>query len=64
MPLQETIDTFTYYIKQLVSRDIAYIQLVRYLDPMDPEIDGTFSNFHSYLVFRSALWALNRTHAP
>jgi len=40
MPLQETIDTFTYYVKQLVAMDIAYVQLVRYVPLMDPEFDG------------------------
>lgn len=40
MPLQEAIETFTHYIKECLSRNIAYIQLVRYLPAMDPEIEG------------------------
>lgn len=42
MPLQEAIDTYTHYIKELLARNIAYIQLVRYLPAMDPEIEGSF----------------------
>jgi len=40
MPLQENIDTFTYYINQILARKVAYIQLVRYVAVMDPQIEG------------------------
>jgi len=40
MPLQETVDTFTYYITEICRLGIAYVQLVRYLPVMDPEFDG------------------------
>lgn len=40
MPLEDTIETFTHYIKELVAMNIAYIQLCRYDAWGDPEFDG------------------------
>ena len=40
MPLQDTIDTFTYYIEECIKLDLAYIQLVNYVPAMDPDFDG------------------------
>lgn len=39
MPLEEDIATFKYYITELDKMGIAYIQLVRYLEVMDPEYE-------------------------
>ncbi len=43
MPLEEDIATFKYYITELDKMGIAYIQLVRYLEVMDPEYEGEWS---------------------
>ncbi|KAG8901049.1 hypothetical protein FRB99_005591 [Tulasnella sp. 403] len=40
MPLQETIDTFTYYIKEMLQMELAYVQFVRYSPALDPTFDG------------------------
>ncbi|KIJ56452.1 hypothetical protein M422DRAFT_23711 [Sphaerobolus stellatus SS14] len=40
MPLQETIDTFTYLIKELDRLKVLYITLVRYVEAQDPTIQG------------------------
>lgn len=40
MPLQESIDTFRYFICQADSLDLGYVCLVRYISLFDPIIDG------------------------
>jgi hypothetical protein len=40
MPLQETLDTFSYYISEADKLNIAFIELVRYSKNFDIEIDG------------------------
>lgn len=40
MPLQETIDTYQYFISQADGLDLGYICLVRYAPFFDPIIDG------------------------
>jgi len=40
MPLQDTIDTFSYYISQIDALKPAYVQLVQYVPVMDPTFDG------------------------
>ncbi|KAF9568768.1 FMN-linked oxidoreductase [Agrocybe pediades] len=40
MPLQETIETFSYLITELDKLNIGYICLLRYLPFMDPAFDG------------------------
>ena len=40
MTLEDTVDTFSYYVKQLASLNIAYVALVQYLAGFDPEFDG------------------------
>ncbi|KAG7445332.1 FMN-linked oxidoreductase [Guyanagaster necrorhizus] len=40
MPLQETVDTFSYLISELDKLGIAYVALVRYAERLDPVIDG------------------------
>ncbi|KIK59821.1 hypothetical protein GYMLUDRAFT_44285 [Collybiopsis luxurians FD-317 M1] len=40
MPLEETIETYSYFISEADKLGIAYISLVRYLDMFDPVIDG------------------------
>jgi len=40
MPLQDTIDTFKYFISQADDLDLGYICLVRYVPFLDPVIDG------------------------
>ncbi|KIJ36200.1 hypothetical protein M422DRAFT_232710 [Sphaerobolus stellatus SS14] len=40
MPLEETLETFTYLIKELDELKLAYIALARYIPMFDPVIDG------------------------
>ena len=40
MPLQDTIDTFSYLLREANALRLAYVALVRYLPRMDLEIDG------------------------
>ncbi|KAE9400767.1 FMN-linked oxidoreductase [Gymnopus androsaceus JB14] len=40
MPLEETIETYSYFISEADKLEIAYIDLVRYADMLDPVIDG------------------------
>ncbi|EGO00744.1 hypothetical protein SERLA73DRAFT_167001 [Serpula lacrymans var. lacrymans S7.3] len=40
MPLQDTLDTFNYFISEADKLDLAYICLMRYLATMDPKFDG------------------------
>lgn len=44
MPLQETLDTFSYFISEADRLKLAYIALVRYTAGMDPEFDGVSVN--------------------
>ena len=39
MPLPDTIQTYTYYLTQIASMKLAYVQLVRYLPGMDEPLD-------------------------
>ncbi|KAK0197101.1 hypothetical protein F5146DRAFT_28636 [Armillaria mellea] len=40
MPLQETLDTFSYFISEADKFGLAYINLVRYVDILDQIVDG------------------------
>jgi hypothetical protein len=40
MPLQDTLETFSYFITELDKLGLAYITILRYLDFFDPVIDG------------------------
>ncbi|KAF8344376.1 flavoprotein NADH-dependent oxidoreductase [Amanita rubescens] len=40
MPLQETLDTFSYFISEADKLGLAYITLARYSEALDPVIDG------------------------
>ncbi|KAJ7491282.1 hypothetical protein FB451DRAFT_637246 [Mycena latifolia] len=40
MPLQETIDTFGYLLREADKLGLSYITLVRHSDALDPEFDG------------------------
>ncbi|KAJ7778403.1 hypothetical protein B0H16DRAFT_886102 [Mycena metata] len=40
MPLQETIDTFSYFISEADKLNLSYITLFRYIPRLDPIIDG------------------------
>lgn len=42
MPLDETIDTFSYFVKEADKLDLAYICFLRYLELFDVVIDGRF----------------------
>lgn len=44
MPLQETLDTFSYFISEADKLGLAYITLIRYFESFDPIIDGTSLN--------------------
>ncbi len=41
MPLEETVETFTHFITEIDKLGIAYIDIMRYVEIMDPIIDGT-----------------------
>ncbi len=40
MPLQETLDTFTYFISEAGKMKLAYITLIRHNPVFDPLVDG------------------------
>ena len=40
MPLQETLDTYRYFITEADKLHLSYITLVRYVPHADVEIDG------------------------
>ncbi|KAF8986206.1 hypothetical protein BDQ17DRAFT_1376259 [Cyathus striatus] len=40
MPLKETVDTYSYFIKEADKLGLSYIELMRYSDKFDPIIDG------------------------
>jgi hypothetical protein len=40
MPLQETLDTYRYFISEADKLNLSYITLVRYIAHADVEIDG------------------------
>ncbi|KAJ7639459.1 flavoprotein NADH-dependent oxidoreductase [Roridomyces roridus] len=58
MPLQETIDTYGYLLREANKLGLSYITLVRYSAWLDPEYDGkkrgtvhdVIETFHSYLA--------------
>ncbi|KAF5368684.1 hypothetical protein D9757_010221 [Collybiopsis confluens] len=51
MPLEETIETFGHFISEAEKLGIAYFTLVRYVDALDPVIDGERrGTFHDILA--------------
>ena len=42
MPLQETLDTYSYFITEADKLNLAYFTLVRYQPSSDVEFDGTY----------------------
>jgi len=40
MPLQENIDTYSYYLKEIVAMEVAYVTLVQYRAATDTVFDG------------------------
>jgi hypothetical protein len=40
MPLQETLDTFSYFISEADKLNLSFIELVRYSKNFDVEFDG------------------------
>lgn len=44
MPLEETLETFSYFITEADKLRLAYIALARYGEFGDPIIDGTHFN--------------------
>ena len=41
MPIEDTIETYSYFIKEADSMGLAYVCLVRYSAKFDLEFDGT-----------------------
>lgn len=41
MSLEETIETYSYFIREADKLGIVYVDLVRYVDMFDPVFDGT-----------------------
>lgn len=60
MPLQETLDTFSYFISEADRLGLAYISLTRYMEALDPIFDGMFELNLAFLgqqhLFREAPW--------
>ena len=52
MPLKETIEMYSYFIFEADKLEIAYIDLVRYADMLDPVIDS-MQSFRFYDAARS-----------
>ncbi|KAJ6547016.1 hypothetical protein B0H19DRAFT_1304703 [Mycena capillaripes] len=58
MPLQETIDTFGYFLREADKLGLSYVTLVRYSAALDPEFDGkkrstqhdVVATFHPFLT--------------
>lgn len=42
MPLDETIETYSYFLKEAEKLNLAYFCFLRYLDALDVLIDGMF----------------------
>ena len=38
--MEDTVETFTYFVKGAVAKGIAYVTLVQYGEALDPVIDG------------------------
>ncbi|KAH9477118.1 NADP-dependent oxidoreductase lnbE [Psilocybe cubensis] len=49
MPLQETLDTYSYFISEADKLKLSYFNLVRYSPSFDVEFDGKSSNPHDVL---------------
>lgn len=50
MPLQETLDTFSYFITEADRLGLAYFLLTRYMEALDPIFDGTFELHLNFLA--------------
>ena len=46
MPLQETLDTYSYFITEADKLNLAYFTLVRYQPSLDAEFNGTSFRMH------------------
>jgi len=40
MPLEETLDTYKYFLSEVDKLKLSYVTLVRYVAALDPVIDG------------------------
>ena len=40
MPLQETLDTYRYFLSEIDKLKLSYVTLLRYTTALDPVIDG------------------------
>lgn len=54
MPLQETLDTFSYFISEADNLPLAFFELVRYAEQYDVEYDGKLS--FPFIKFASVLY--------
>lgn len=43
MPLEDTLATYQYFVKEADKLDLAYICFLRYLKSFDVELDGTLA---------------------
>ena len=64
MPLEETLDTYTYYFSELDKLGLAYIVIVRYTPYMDAEYDGLspFLNHRAGIVLKCILPRCQTSH--
>jgi hypothetical protein len=42
MTLEDTLETFRYFVTEADKLKLAYIKLVRYIEMLDPVFDGRF----------------------
>jgi 2,4-dienoyl-CoA reductase-like NADH-dependent reductase (Old Yellow Enzyme family) len=64
MPLQETLDTFSYFISEADKLGLAYITLARYSEALDPVIDGTFLNLKIFFFLDTNFCSGKRRATP
>jgi hypothetical protein len=50
MPLQETLDTYTYFITEADKLGLSYIALLRYVKSLDPVFDGESLKFQYFFL--------------
>jgi hypothetical protein len=48
MPLEDTLETFSYFITEADKLGLAYITLLRYIEFFDLLIDGAYHSFLEY----------------
>ena len=66
MPLQETLDTYSYFITEADKLNLAYFTLVRYHPSQDGEYDGTYflrKHLPGSILYQNYFQVLNVRHS-